>query len=92
MADDSSQDPSHHAACNTKLEQRTVLVDRRVLNINPYPVEYCPKCELYICRGAESKDPEKLGELITITQEQQNKESHGSRFSKEYLEQLKQKP
>ena len=80
--------PQHHRFCGTKLEERTVPVDPRVLTLNPYPIPYCPKCKMYVYGNAESANPEKVGELITRAQEQTNLKSHNSKFNSEYLKKL----
>ncbi|MDD5191622.1 MAG: hypothetical protein PHH54_02130 [Candidatus Nanoarchaeia archaeon] len=80
--------PSYHKVCSTKLEERTVPVDGRVLSLNPYPVKYCPECKVYIFGNAESKNPERIGKLITLAQEQTNLKTNGSKFRVDYLQKI----
>ena len=77
--------PEKHSACKQTFEIKTVQVDPRVLTVNPYPVEYCPRCNVYSMGGFETSNPEKMGNHITAIQVKANLSSHESAYNIPFL-------
>lgn len=64
--------PQHHY-CDTRLEERKILVDKTVMKRDLHLVGYCPKCEIYKSNGVESYDPEVVGDHIVRLQRVANR-------------------
>jgi hypothetical protein len=69
--------PSKHS-CGTIYEERAVPVDEKVLSLNPYPVNYCPKCGVHVFGNPEIReqlefdDPVQAGGYVTFLQMRTN--------------------
>ncbi|MFH1238120.1 MAG: hypothetical protein ABIH79_02440 [archaeon] len=83
--------PSVHS-CNTVLEERKIQVDGRILNLNPYPVDYCPKCNIYKYNDIESMNPRFVGRYITRLQEETNQLTNKSMFNIKFRSSPNKKP
>jgi len=72
--------PSKHR-CGSAYEKREVPVDGSVLSLNPYPIDYCPNCKVYVFGNSERgeqrefEDPLKAGRYVTSLQTRTNREN-----------------
>jgi len=62
--------PRKHS-CGTDCEERYVHIRKGYFNKPDYPIDYCPKCELYTYhhgkngkRGIEARNPEEVAKYI----------------------------
>ena len=83
--------PSYHF-CNTVFEERKISVDERILSLNLYPVDYCPKCNVYRYNQVESMNPQVVGDYIARLQEETNQLMNNSRFNVGFLSNQNEKP
>ena len=77
--------PSYHS-CGREFEEKLVPVDERVLSLNPYSVNYCSECDIYVYNRFESIDPVKMGEHITALQIETNLKTNNSPYSMVFLD------
>jgi len=54
--------PSYHS-CGMELVKRKIKVIPEIL-MNPYPVDYCPNCEIYKFNEIESKNPNDIAKHV----------------------------
>ncbi|MCK5624397.1 hypothetical protein KAI04_00980 [Candidatus Pacearchaeota archaeon] len=83
--------PKKHQ-CGKILEEKTIPINPKILTLNPYPINYCSKCNVYVLNEKyQSKDPEIIGDIITEAQAQQNLKINKSIYHASHLEKIAEK-